>query len=93
MEKITKKELAEALAEEYGYSKKESLELVNSLFTKIKAAMAEDKTVDISGFGKFVVKQRAARQGINPATGEKVDIPASKAPGFRPAKDLKETVK
>ena len=93
MEKVTKKELAEALAEEYGYSKKESLELVNSLFGKIADTLAASNTVDVSGFGKFVVKQRAARQGINPATGEKVEIAASKAPAFRPAKALKESVK
>ena len=93
MEKVTKKELAEALAEEYGYSKKESLELVNSLFKKIEDTLAAGNTVDVSGFGKFVVKERAARQGINPATGEKVEIAASKAPAFRPAKALKESVK
>ncbi len=93
MEKVTKKELAEALAEEYGYSKKESLELVNSLFKKIEDTLAAGNTVDVSGFGKFVVKERAARQGINPATGEKVKIAASKAPAFRPAKALKESVK
>ncbi|MBQ6335257.1 MAG: HU family DNA-binding protein [Erysipelotrichaceae bacterium] len=93
MLKVTKKELAEALAEEYGYSKKESLELVNSLFGKIVATLAEGNTVDISGFGKFVVKERAAREGINPATGDKVEIPASKAPAFRAAKALKEAVK
>ena len=93
MEKITKKELAEALAEEYGYSKKASLDLVGFLFAKIGEELANGKTVDISGFGKFVIKERSARQGINPATHEKVDIPASRAPGFKAAKALKDSVK
>ena len=48
---------------------------------------------DISGFGKFVVKTRNPRTGINPATGEKIEIAAVKAPGFKASKSLKEAVK
>ena len=49
--------------------------------------------VDISGFGKFEVKTRAERIGINPATKEKITVPASKAPGFKASKSLKDAVK
>ena len=93
MEKITKKDLADLLAEKIGCTKKDAAEAVNIVFEEIAQAMSADKTVDISGFGKFVVKTRSARVGINPATGEKIEISASKAPGFKAAKGLKELCK
>ncbi len=93
MIKKTKKDLAEVLVEKYGYTKKEANEVVTTLFDEIAANLVNGDTTDISGFGKFVVKTRKARVGINPATGEKIDIEASKAPAFRPAKALKESVK
>ena len=93
MNKKTKKDLAEVLVEKYGYTKKEANEVVTTLFDEIAANLANGDTTDISGFGKFVVKTRKARVGINPATGEKINIDSSKAPAFRPAKALKESVK
>ena len=93
MLKKTKKDLAEVLVEKYGYTKKEANEVVTTLFDEIAANLVNGDTTDISGFGKFVVKTRKARVGINPATGEKIEIEASKAPTFRPAKALKESVK
>ena len=93
MNKKTKKDLAEVLVEKYGYTKKEANEVVTTLFDEIAANLANGETTDISGFGKFVVKTRKARVGINPATGEKINIESSKAPAFRPAKALKESVK
>lgn len=91
--KITKKELAETLVEKYGYTKKEAGEVVTTLVDEVAKNLKKGVTTDISGFGKFVVKTRKARTGINPATGEKIKIAASKVPGFRPAKALKELVK
>lgn len=91
--KVTKKELAEVLVEKYGYTKKEANEVVTTLFDEVAANLKKGVTTDISGFGKFVVKTRKARTGINPATGEKISIAASKAPAFKPAKALKELVK
>ena len=93
MNKKTKKDLAEALVEKYGYTKKEANEVVTTLFEEIAANLAKGDTTDISGFGKFVVKTRKERVGINPATGAKIKIEASKAPAFKPAKALKEVVK
>ena len=91
--KITKKELAEVLSEKYGYTKKEANEVVTTLLDKVAENLKKGVTTDLSGFGKFVVKTRKARTGINPATGQKIEIAASKAPAFKPAKALKELVK
>ena len=92
-EKITKKDLADVLVAKYGYTKKEASEVVTTLFDEVAAKLKKGVTTDISGFGKFVVKTRKARTGINPATGEKLKIAASKVPAFKAAKALKELVK
>ena len=89
----TKRTIADDLAAEKGFSKKEAYELVNCVFETMAEALAAGNTVDINGFGKFVVKEKAARTGLNPVTKEKVEIPAKKAPAFKPAKALKEAVK
>ncbi len=91
--KITKKDLAEVLVAKYGYTKKEANEVVTTLFDEVAAKLKKGVTTDVSGFGKFVVKTRKARTGINPATGEKIKIAASKVPAFKAAKALKELVK
>ena len=91
--KITKKDLAEKLVDKYGYTKKEANEVVTTVFDEIAANMAAGVNTDISGFGKFVVKTRKERIGINPATGEKITISPSKAPAFKPAKALKDSIK
>lgn len=93
MEKFTKKDLAEVLVEKYGYTKKEAGEVVGTIFDTITEKMAAGVMTDISGFGKFVVKTRNPRTGINPATGEKIEIAAIKAPGFKASKSLKEAIK
>ena len=93
MNKITKKDLAELVASKVDCTKKDANDVVNAIFDEIIATIKKGDVCDITGFGKFVLKQRKARTGINPATGEKIEIAASKAPGFRPAKALKEAVK
>ena len=93
MQKYTKKDLAESLVGKFGYTKKEAGEIVETLFAEIASHLANGDVTDVSGFGKFVVKTRKAREGINPTTQEKITIPASNLPAFRPAKALKETVK
>ena len=91
--KITKKDLAEMLVEKYGYTKKEANEVVASIFDEIAAKLKKGVDTDLSGFGKFTVKVRKARTGINPATGEKITIKATKVPAFKPAKALKDMFK
>ena len=93
MNKITKKDLAELVASKVDCTKKDANEVVNAIFDEITATIKKGDVADISGFGKFVLKERKARTGINPSTGAKIEIAASKAPGFRAAKALKEAVK
>ena len=90
--KVTKKELAEILADKYGYTKKEANEVVTTIFDEIAANLAAGNEIDISGFGKFYVKERKEREGINPATGQKITISSSRVPAFKAKKALKEAV-
>ena len=89
----TKKDLAEKVAESADLTKNKAAEAVNAVFEAISETLKDGGEVSVSGFGKFEVSERAARQGVNPATGEKIQIAASKAPKFKPAKALKEAVK
>ena len=93
MNKITKKDLAELVASKVNCTKKDANDVVNAIFDEITETIKKGDVADITGFGKFVLKDRKARTGINPATGAKIEIKASRAPGFRAAKALKEAVK
>ena len=73
-------------------SRKEALELVDGLFEDIQEAVISGDPVKIPGFGQFKVRDRAARIGRNPATGEPVKIPAKRVFKFIPAKALKDAV-
>lgn len=90
---LTKKVLVEELVGKYDMTKKATTEVVNDVFESMSKTLAKGGVVDINGFGKFTVKERAARKGVNPRTGEKIKIKASKAPGFKASKTLKELVK
>ncbi len=72
--------------------KKQALAAVDAIFDSIVKALSKGEDVSIPGFGVFRVSKRAAREGINPRTGEKIQIPASIKPKFRAAKALKEAV-
>ena len=85
---MTKKELVAYVAEKANLSKK-----VNSVFDGITEALKTDGKIQLVGFGSFEVKERAARMGKNPATGETIEIPAGKAPSFKAGKALKDTIK
>ena len=71
----------------------EAAEIIDLVFDTVSGTLKDGGRVDISGFGKFEVKTRAARTGINPQTKETITIPESKVPGFKAAKNLKELVK
>ena len=90
---LNKKGLVEVLANKLEITKKDATVAVDTVFESITAALVDGSKVDISGFGKFEVKERAARTGINPATKEPLPIPATKAPAFKAAKALKDAVK
>lgn len=71
---INKKDLAEKLAEEFGCSKKDATAYVQFVFDTVADTLKDNGTVDVFGFGKFSISERAARTGINPATKEKIEI-------------------
>ncbi len=91
-EVLNKKDLAEKLADEFELTKKAAGEQLQFLLDTVSAELEKGNTVDLSGFGKFVVKEKAAHEGINPATLEKIEIAAKKSVAFRPAKSLKDKV-
>lgn len=92
-EVVKKQDLANKLAEEYGISKKDATAYVQGVFDTIADTLKNGGSVDVFGFGKFTLAERAARTGINPMTKEKIEIPASKSVKFKVAKSLKDAVK
>ena len=90
---MNKTELVEAVAKKMGTTKKEAEAAVSAFTETVKEALAEGKKVQLVGFGNFEVRERAARKGRNPQTGEEIDIPATKVPAFKPGKGFKEVVK
>ena len=89
---MNKTELINAVAEKAGLSKKDSDAAVNAVLCAITDALKAGDKVQLVGFGSFEVKERAARTGKNPATGEQIDIPASKAPAFKAGKAFKDAI-
>ena len=89
----SKKDIVERVAENCGLTKKAAETVVAEVFDEIIDTLRDGGEISISGFGKFEVKERAAREGINPATKEKIRIEASRTPGFKAAKALKDAVK
>lgn len=89
---MNKTELVAAVAAKAGLSKKDAEAAVAATFDAITAALADGDKVALVGFGTFAVKERAAREGINPLTKEKIQIAASKAPAFKAGKALKDAV-
>jgi DNA-binding protein HU-beta len=90
---LNKRDLAKTVREEYGCTGKDCTEIVGDIFAEISNSLADGKNVSINGFGKFEVKERAARTGINPATKEKMEIPATKSASFKASKTLKDKIK
>ena len=89
---MTKAELISAVAQKTQLSKKESDKAVAAVLEAITETLKSGEKVSLVGFGTFEVKERAAREGINPRTKEKITIPASKLPSFKAGKALKEEV-
>lgn len=89
---MKKAELIAAIAEKGGYTKKEAENALNAVIETITSSLENGEKVAISGFGSFEVRERAAKESINPATKEPVHVPAKKVPAFKAAKALKEIV-
>ncbi len=91
---MKKDELIEAVMNEAGLeTKKLAQDTVNAVFDVITKNLSRGEEVAVTGFGTFRITKRAARMGINPQTGEKIQIAASKAPKFSAGKSLKDAVK
>ena len=89
---MTKAELINKIAEITGFTKKDSERFVDAFISVITEALKNGEEVNLVGFGKFAVSHRKARKGVNPQTGEPIDIPAKDVPVFRAGKKLKDAV-
>ena len=87
---MNKAELVAAMAEKAGLSKKDAEKALNAFVESIEAAVKAGDKVSLIGFGTFETRERAAREGKNPRTGEKIKIAASKAPAFKAGKAFKD---
>ena len=90
---MNKTEPVDAVATQAELSKQDAKKAVEALFETISNTLAKEEKIQLIGFGTFEVRERAARTGRNPQTGEEMTIPASKAPAFKPGKELKAAVK
>lgn len=89
---MNKTELIAAVAENAALSKKDAEKAVSAVVDAIKGALADGDKVQLVGFGTFEVRERGARTGKNPRTGEAIKIAASKVPAFKAGKALKDAV-
>ena len=89
---MNKNDLVSAVADSSGLTKADAGRAVDAVFDSIASALKSGGDVRIVGFGTFAVKERAARVGRNPKTGEEIQIKAARVPGFKAGKLLKEAV-
>lgn len=90
---MNKAELISSVAENSGLSKKDAEKAVNSFIETVVTTLQKGEKVQLVGFGNFEVRDRAARNGINPLTKEPMQFPATKVPVFKAGKTLKDAVK
>ncbi len=90
---MTKTELIAAVAAKDELSKKDAEKAVNATIEAVSESLKAGEKVQLVGFGTFEVRDRAERDGINPATGKTIKIPATKVPAFKAGKALKDLVK
>ncbi len=90
---MTKSEFVDQVSANSGLNKKDAGDAVDAVLQTIEDALKRGSDITFSGFGKFHVAARSAREGRNPSTGEKIQIAASKVPRFTPGSGLKKAVK
>lgn len=90
---MTKNELIEKVAKKASLTKSAADDAVNSTFNLIRDSLVRGEKVVITGFGTFLVRERAARRGRNPQTGETIQIPRKKTPGFTAGKTIKREIR
>ena len=89
---MKKADLVEKVAKEADMTKKDAEKLVEIIFDSIVSTLNEGEKIELRGFGSFRVRERNARKGRNPKTGEAVKIPAKRVAYFKPGKDLKDLI-
>lgn len=89
---MTKADIAEKIQTATGYTKKESVEMLETVFSLMKSTLESGENLKISGFGNFVVKQKKDRRGRNPQTGESITIEARRILSFKPSHVLKANI-
>jgi integration host factor beta subunit len=90
--RMTKADLVEQIADATGLTKKDTAVVVDGFLEAVKQALAQEKNIEIRGFGSFKVKKRKARKARNPRTGDPVQVPSRHVPTFKPSKELKELI-
>jgi DNA-binding protein HU-beta len=90
---VTKQDFVDAVADRAGMSKRDASEAVDAVLDTITDTLQRGDSVTFTGFGKFSISQRAARMGVNPRTGERVQIQATTVPKFTAGSALKSAVK
>jgi DNA-binding protein HU-beta len=86
---VNKAELIEGLRQREGLSRRQATLIVDTLFDSLVEALSKGEDVQLSRFGTFFLKERAAREGRNPRTQERITVPAATTVGFRPSQQLK----
>ncbi len=89
---MTKAELVDGVSRSSGLSKKDAEVIVQTVLDSIIDSLQRGEKVELRGFGSFRLRERSPRQGRNPKTGERVQVPAKKVPYFKPGKELKELI-
>jgi DNA-binding protein HU-beta len=89
---LNKTDLINEVAVKTGMTKKDTEKVVNALFDTVQGTLQTGEKVQLIGFGTFEVRQRQARKGRNPQTGQEISIPATKVPAFKAGKALKDAL-
>jgi DNA-binding protein HU-beta len=90
---VTKADLVDQVAAAAGLKKKDAKAAIDAFLAKVEEALGAGNKVQLTGFGTFEVRKRKARTGVKPGTKEKIKIPATQYPAFKPGKALKDKVK
>jgi DNA-binding protein HU-beta len=90
---VTKSEFVDQVAQESGLAKGDAEKAVNAVLDTVQEVLARGGEINFTGFGKFSVADRGARQGVNPQTGERIQIAATRVPRFSAGSALKSSVK
>ncbi len=89
---MTKADLVERVYLKTGFSKKESAQIVETVFDLMKSTLEKGEKIKLAGFGNFVVKDKATRKGRNPQTGDEIEISSRKILTFKPSQVLKSVI-